>query len=87
MGSLGRSRFRVVDMKEPNRVALELLTLGLVALDIRKTQDAVPLQAAMPRRPCQVRDRGPESIETIIQRQQRVPSEGNSRLFFLGQDR
>lgn len=32
-------------------VALELLALGLVALDIRKTGDAVPLQAPMQRRP------------------------------------
>jgi hypothetical protein len=33
-----------------------------------------------------VRDQGLQSIEAIIQRQQRVPSEGDDcRLFFLGQ--
>ncbi len=40
-----------VDVKEPDALALELLALGLVALDIRKTGDAVPLQAPMQRRP------------------------------------
>jgi hypothetical protein len=40
-----------VDMEEHDGVALELLALGLVALDIWKTGDAVPLQAPMQRRP------------------------------------
>ena len=73
--------------KEPDGVALELLALGFVALDIRKTRDAVPLPSAMQRRPCQVRDRGPESREAIIQRQH-VPSEGDDHCcLFLGQYR
>jgi hypothetical protein len=71
-----------------DRGALELLPLGLVAFDIWQARDAVPLQAPVQSRPYQVRDRGLESIETIIQRQQRVPSEGDDRrLLFLGQDR
>ncbi len=69
-------------------VALELLTLGLVTFDIRQARDVVTLQAAMQRRPCRVRDRGLESKEAVIQRQQRVPSEGNDhRLLGLGQNR
>ena len=40
-----------VDMEAHDGVALELLALGLVALDIWKTGDAVPLQAPMQRRP------------------------------------
>ena len=52
--ALGRLHLRDVDVEEPDGVALELLPLGLVARDIRKTRDAVPLQAAMQRRPRQV---------------------------------
>ena len=40
-----------VDMEKPDGVAFELLALGLVTFDIRKTGDAVPLQAPMQRRP------------------------------------
>ena len=61
--------------KEPNGVALELLTL------------ATSGRREMPCRPCQVRDRGLERIAIIIQRQQRVPSKGDDRRrLFLGQD-
>ena len=38
-----------VDMEEADRVALELLLVGLVALDSGKPRDAMPLQAAMQR--------------------------------------
>lgn len=85
--AFGRLHFGDVDVKEADGVALELLPLGFVALDIRKTRDAVTLQAAMQRRSCQVRERGLESIEAISQRQQRVPSEGDDcRLLFLSQN-
>jgi hypothetical protein len=36
-----------VDMKQSDRLALELLALGLVALDISNTEDAMPLQTPM----------------------------------------
>ena len=36
-----------VDVEEANGVALELLTLGLVAIDIRQPRDAMSLQATM----------------------------------------
>lgn len=39
--------FGDVDVKESDGVALELLALGLVALDIRQARDAMSLQAAM----------------------------------------
>ncbi len=51
---------------------------GVSPPDIRKTGNAVTLQAPMQRRPCQVRDRGLQGIETIIQRQQRMSSEGDT---------
>ena len=54
-----------VDVEEPDGVALELLALGLVTLDIRLARDAVTLQAAMQRRPCQMRDRGLQSVEAV----------------------
>ncbi len=69
-------------------VALELLALGLVAFDIRQARDAMTLQTPMQRRTRQVRDRGLESIEAVVQRQQRVPPEGDDcRLLFLSQNR
>jgi hypothetical protein len=37
----------------------------------------VPLKAAVQRRPGQVWDRGLEGIEAVIERQERVPAEGN----------
>ena len=54
--AFGRLHLCDVDVKEPNRIALDLLAPGLVALDIGQTRDTVPLKAPMQRRPCQVRD-------------------------------
>tara|TARA_R110002012_G_scaffold179930_2_gene345791 strand:+ start:7582 stop:7809 length:228 start_codon:yes stop_codon:yes gene_type:complete len=64
-------------MKEADRVTLELLALRLVALDIRQARDPVPLKATMQCRPGQMRKRWLQSIEAIIQRQQRLPPECN----------
>ena len=47
-----------VDVEDPNRVTFEPWTSGLVALDIRQTQNTVPRKTPMERRPRQVRDRG-----------------------------
>ena len=41
--SLGGLHFGDVDVKEPDRVALELLPLGFVSRDIGKSRDAMPL--------------------------------------------
>ena len=38
-----------IDVEEADRVALEALALGLVALDVRQTGDAVPLKASVQR--------------------------------------
>jgi hypothetical protein len=77
--SFGGLHLGDVDVKEPDGVALELLPLGLVALDIRQPRDAMALQAAMQRRPGQVRDRRLQGIEAVIQRQQRVAPERHDR--------
>ena len=45
--ALHRLNFRDIDMKEADRVTLELLALRLVALDIRQARDPVPLKATM----------------------------------------
>ena len=77
-----------IDVEKPNRVALELLPLRLVAFDIRQARDAMSLQAPMKGGPRQMRDRGLQSIEAVIQRQQRVTPECNDhRLLGLGQNR
>ena len=77
-----------INVKKACGVAFELLPLGLVALDIWQTRDAMPLQTAMQRRPRQVGDRRLNGIETVVKRQQRVAAERDDRsLFSLGQDR
>ncbi len=86
--AFGRLHLCDVDMEEPYGVALELLSLGLVAFAIRQARDAVSLKAPMKRRPRQMRDRWLQSIEAIVQRQQRVAPEcHNHRLLGLGQHR
>ena len=47
-----------VDMKVADRVGLELLAPRLIAVDLWQPGDIVPLQAAVQRGPCQLRERG-----------------------------
>ena len=47
----------------------------LVAIDIWQAADVVALQTAMQRRARQVRDRGLQAIEAVVQRQERMPPE------------
>lgn len=62
------------------------LTFWRFGLSIRQAQDAVTLRAPMRRGSRQLGDRGLQSIEAVIQRQERVPPEGDfCRLFLLGQ--
>ena len=76
-----------IDVKEADRVALELLPLGLVTLDIRQPRDAMALKAAVQCRACQVRNRRLQGIEAVIKREQRMaPERYDRRLFGLGQD-
>ncbi|MHC2303073.1 hypothetical protein ACVJBD_007340 [Rhizobium mongolense] len=62
------ANFRKVDTEIAHRIALELLTHRLVALDFGQV-DVVALQAAM-------RDRWLQCVEAITQRRQCVPAEG-----------
>ena len=74
--------------KKPIGIALEALTLELVAFDIGQAGDAVPLKAAVQRRAGQMRDRRLQRIEAIVERQQCVTPECDDRcLLGLGQGR
>ena len=47
--ALGRLHFGDIHVKETDGIALEPLTLRLVAADLRQARDAVPLKAPMQR--------------------------------------
>ena len=53
-----------VDIEEPYGVALELRPLRPVALHIRQTRDAMPLQAPVQCGSCQVRALGLQGVKT-----------------------
>lgn len=77
------ANFRDIDMEVANRVAFELLAPGPVAFDVGQPGDIVPLQAAVQRRPGQLRDGGLKSIKAVVKRQQRMPAKGNDNGFLL----
>ena len=80
--------FGDVDVEEADRIGLELLLRGLVALDLRQPADPMALQTAMQRRAGQVRDGGLKGVEAIVERQQRMPPEGDDdRLLLDREDR
>jgi hypothetical protein len=73
----GRVDFSQIDVKVAERVGLEARALGLVAVDLRQSADAVTLEAAMKRRAGQVWDRRLERVEAVVQRQQCVTTKGD----------
>lgn len=67
---------------EAYRVSLAARPLRLVTVDLGKARDAVPLQSSMQRKASEVRDRGLQGVEAIIERQSNVPPASNDgRLF------
>src|SRR5271165_2450279 len=66
-----------VDMEEADRIGLELLLCGFVAFNVRQPADPVSLQAAMQRRTRQMRDGRLQGVKAIVERQQRMLSEGD----------
>ena len=72
-----------VDVEVADRIALEFAAVGLVAVDLRQATDPVALKASVQRGSREVRDRRLEAVQTIIQRQQRVPPEDNHDGFIL----
>lgn len=57
-----------VDVKVGDRVRFELLLGRLLAGHVWQSADAVALQTSVKRRPGQVRDRGLQCIQTVVQR-------------------
>ena len=81
--AFGSSHFGDIDVEVANRVALEGLLRRLIALDLGQATDAVAQEAAVQGRAGKPWDRRLQGIETIIERQQRVPAEGNDDRFLL----
>ena len=72
-----------IDVKETDRVGLELLLRGPIALDFRKPGYAVTLKASMQGRPAQMRNCRLKRIKAVVERKQSVPAQGDDdRLFF-----
>ena len=67
-----------IDVEVAERVGLEARPLGLVAVDLRQSADAVALQAAMQRRAGQMWDRGLECVETIVEGQERMTAKATT---------
>jgi hypothetical protein len=72
-----------VEVEVADRIGGEALLLRLVALDLGQAADAVPLQAAVQAGARQVRDRGLEAVEAVVERQERMPPEGDDDGFLL----
>lgn len=71
-----------IDVEVADRIWLEALLLGLVAFDLRQAADAMSLQAPVQAGAGQMRDRGLQPVEAIIQRQQGMPPKSDDdRLF------
>ena len=76
-----------IDVEIADWIGPELALGFLVAGDLGQPADAVALQASVQRGSRQVRDRGLQRVKAIVERQQRVPSEGDDdRFLFDGQD-
>ena len=86
--SFSSLHFGNVYVEEADRIALEALSLRLVALDVGQAGDAVPLKTSVQRRPAQVWDRRLQCVKAVIQWQQSVtPKCNDRRLFGFGQCR
>jgi hypothetical protein len=86
--ALLRSDLRDVDVEEADRVALEPGALRPVPVRLGQPADAVALEAAMQAGSGEIRNGGLESVEAVVERQQRVAPEGDDdRLVLGGEDR
>ncbi len=83
---LGRLHFGDVDMEEADRIGLELLPGALLTVDVRQPANAMALKAPVQGRARQMRDCRLQSIETVVERQKRVPSEGDDHSLFLDRE-
>ena len=72
-----------VDMKLADRIGLEFAFGGGFAFDLGQPRDSMALQAAVQRRARQMRDGRLKRVQAVVQRQQRMPAEGDDHRFFL----
>jgi hypothetical protein len=75
--------FGEINVETANGISLELLPGGFIAFDIRQPADAMSLQASVQRGPGQMRDRRLQRMTTLIQRQERMPPEGDNGRFLI----
>ena len=74
-------------MEEADRIDVEHLLAGLVSLDLRQPADAMPFQATVQRGASQLRNRGLQGVQTVIERQESVLAKRNDDGLLLdGQD-
>jgi hypothetical protein len=66
-----------IDVEIADWIALELFPPGLVSFHLGKTADAMPFQTPMKGRTGQLRDRGLQGVEAVVERKQRVLAEGH----------
>jgi hypothetical protein len=72
-----------VDMKLADRIGLEFALRRGFAFDLRHPRDPVTLKTPVQRRARQMRDGRLQGVEAVVERQQRMPSEGDDDGFFL----
>ena len=83
----GGSNLRDVDMEIADRIGLELPLGRGLAFDLGQPRDSAALQAAVQRRARQMRDGRLKRVQAVVQRQQRMPAEGDDHRFFLDAER
>jgi hypothetical protein len=86
--ALRRLHFGDVDVEEADRIGLELALGRSFALDLRQPRDSMTLEATMKGRARQMWNGRLQSVEAIVERQQRMSSKGDDHSLFLdGQGR
>jgi hypothetical protein len=75
--ALSGSDLGEVDMEIADRIGLELTLGRSLAFDLRQPGDPMALKAAMQRRARQVRNCRLKRVEAVVERQQRMPPEGD----------
>ena len=81
--AFGGAHFSQIDVEVADRIPLELLPCGLVALGLRQSANAMAQKTAMQRGTRQLRNGGLEGIQAIVQRQQGVHAKGHADGFLF----
>lgn len=81
--AFGGSHFGEIDMKVADRIRFEFAFFWFVAFDLRQSGDAMALQAAVERRPGQLRNGWLESVEAVIEWQKSALAKGDDNGFLF----